>query len=76
MKKIFSILIIVFLFSYLYAQTELTRVTVYPKEIFYVLNNPGIGFTIFQRFNGDELNPGRGWTEGLPIEYQSTRTVL
>jgi len=45
-------------------------VTVYPKEIFDVLNNPGIGFTTFQRFNGDTLNAGRGWTEGLPIVYQ------
>ena len=70
MKKNFSTLFLVFLFSYLYAQTEPTKVAVYPKEISDVLNNPGIGFTTFQRFNGDELNPGRGWTEGLPIEYQ------
>jgi len=35
-----------------------------------LLNNPGKGFTTFQRFNGDELNPGAGWTEGFPIEYQ------
>jgi len=70
MKKIFSTLILIFLAGYLHAQTEPVKVTVYPKEIFDVLNNPGIGFTTFQRFNGDELNPGRGWTEGLPIEYQ------
>ena len=24
----------------------------------------------FQRFNGDELNEGSGWTEGFPIDYQ------
>ena len=24
----------------------------------------------FQRFNGDDLNPGLGWTEGYPIVYQ------
>ena len=24
----------------------------------------------FQRFNGDKLNEGLGWTEGKPIEYQ------
>src|SRR5690625_3854805 len=35
-----------------------------------LLNNPGKGFTTFQRFNGDELNPGAGWTEGFPIEHQ------
>ncbi|MEX2231371.1 MAG: DUF4832 domain-containing protein [Cyclobacteriaceae bacterium] len=41
-----------------------------PVESHEVLNNPGIGFTTFQRFNGDDLNPGAGWTEGFPIEYQ------
>jgi hypothetical protein len=35
-----------------------------------VLTNPGIGFTTFQRFNGDTLNEGVNWTEGNPIEYQ------
>jgi hypothetical protein len=45
-------------------------VTVRPKEIDDVLINPGIGFTTFQRFNGDRLNEGLGWTEGFPIEYQ------
>ena len=35
-----------------------------------MLANPGMGFMTFQRFNGDELNKGSGWTEGLPIEYQ------
>lgn len=41
-----------------------------PAEIDDVLTNPGIGFTTFQRFNGDDLNKGIGWTEGKPIEYQ------
>ena len=41
-----------------------------PKEINDVLTNPGMGFMTFQRFNGDDLNPGSGWTEGFPIEYQ------
>ena len=35
-----------------------------------VLTNPGIGFTTFQRFNGDKSNEGVGWTEGKPIDYQ------
>ncbi len=51
------------------AQTPET-VRVKPKESFEVLNNPGIGFTTFQRFNGDTLNAGAHWTEGLPIVYQ------
>ncbi|HUV14812.1 MAG TPA: DUF4832 domain-containing protein [Acidobacteriota bacterium] len=45
-------------------------VIVRPTETNEVLNNPGIGFMTFQRFNGDDLNEGLGWTEGLPIEYQ------
>lgn len=43
-----------------------------PQESFAVLANPGIGFTTFQRFNGDLLNPGTSWTEGMPINYQPT----
>jgi len=42
-----------------------------PKEINDVLLNPGMGFMTFQRFNGDELNEGAGWTEGFPIDYQN-----
>jgi len=45
-------------------------VTVRPQEIDEVLLNPGLGFTTFQRFNGDHLNEGLKWTEGFPIEYQ------
>ena len=30
-----------------------------------------MGFMTFQRFNGDELNAGSGWTEGFPIAYQN-----
>ena len=41
-----------------------------PVVIDDVLTNPGIGFMTFQRFNGDALNTGAGWTEGFPIEYQ------
>jgi hypothetical protein len=42
-----------------------------PKEINDVLVNPGMGFMTFQRFNGDNLNAGSGWTEGYPIDYQN-----
>lgn len=52
------------------AQIPEGSIIVRPKEIHDVLNNPGIGFTTFQRFNGDDLNPDAGWTEGFPIEYQ------
>jgi len=46
-----------------------------PVESDAVLNNPGIGFTTFQRFNGDSLNHGVTWTEGVPIEYQAAKAV-
>ncbi len=47
-----------------------TTVVVKPQEIKDVLVNPEIGFTTFQRFNGDALNAGSKWTEGFPINYQ------
>lgn len=47
-----------------------------PVESDAVLNNPGIGFTTFQRFNGDALNAGTGWTEGMPIVYQAPPTSM
>ena len=52
------------------AQEGPVTIVVKPVEIHDVLNNPGIGFTTFQRFNGDDLNEGNGWTEGYPIVYQ------
>lgn len=45
-------------------------VRVLPREMDSLLTNPGIGFTTFQRFNGDTLNPAQTWTEGFPIQYQ------
>lgn len=71
LKRIFrNALVFTLLHTVVLAQIhEGTRV-VRPKEMDAVLNNPGIGFTTFQRFNGDALNPGMGWTEGFPIEYQ------
>ncbi len=41
-----------------------------PVETDEVLTNPGMGFMTFQRFNGDALNEGAGWTEGRPIVHQ------
>jgi hypothetical protein len=61
---------LILLASSLTSVTAVETVTVRPKEIDDVLVNPGMGFTTFQRFNGDRLNEGLEWTEGLPIEYQ------
>jgi len=52
------------------SQIEADEVVIRPQEIDDVLNNPGMGFMTFQRFNGDSLNEGSGWTEGMPIDYQ------
>ena len=73
-KIIFSLVIIFFGICNLVAQenlgTPVGMTKVYPKESDELLLNPGIGFTTFQRFNGDALNPGIDWTEGFPITYQ------
>jgi hypothetical protein len=53
------------------AQNPDHLIVIKPKEIDDVLINPGMGFMTFQRFNGDDLNKGAGWTEGFPIDYQS-----
>lgn len=72
MKNIVLTGVFIALFSAGSAQEspEAETIFVRPVEINDVLINPGIGFTTFQRFNGDTLNAGMGWTEGLPIVYQ------
>jgi len=47
------------------AQTDTAIIR--PKEIDAVLVNPGMGIETFQRFNGDAINPGLGWSEEGPI---------
>jgi len=44
-------------------QTTILR----PKQIGDVLVNPGMGIETFQRFNGDAINPGLGWSEEGPV---------
>ncbi|MFH0756857.1 MAG: DUF4832 domain-containing protein [Bacteroidota bacterium] len=55
---------------HLFSQIADNEIVIRPVEIHDVLSNPGIGFMTFQRFNGDVLNEGSGWTEGYPIDYQ------
>src|SRR5438093_11816048 len=50
--------------SGVFAQTE--TVVVRPVESEELLVNPGMGITTFQRFNGQELNAGLGWSEDGP----------
>ncbi len=40
-----------------------------PKLIDDLLVNPNMGFTTFQRFNGDPLFPGQTWSEFGPEEF-------
>lgn len=42
--------------------------TMRPRLFDGLLINPGIGLMTFQRFNGDPLNGGTGWTEGHPLQ--------
>ncbi|HEV2424228.1 MAG TPA: DUF4832 domain-containing protein [Terriglobia bacterium] len=49
-----------------WAQSADPPVVVRPVEIHDVLVNPGMGITTFQRFNGDALNSGLGWSEEGP----------
>ena len=58
-----------------FSQIKTGTLIVRPKEIQDILQNPGIGFTTFQRFNGDTLNSGIGWTEGYPIQYQKSNNT-
>ena len=60
MEKIIKFTILVFFISLNAYSQQITRIL--PKEIDDVLINPGIGFTTFQRFNGDSLNNGLTWT--------------
>lgn len=59
----------------LFSQIKTGTLIVRPKEIQGILQNPGIGFTTFQRFNGDTLNSGIDWTEGYPIQYQKSNNT-
>jgi hypothetical protein len=68
-SKIFFI--VLFVLSLITTEVPAQKtITVRFKETDEVLTNPGIGFTTFQRFNGDKSNEGVGWTEGKPIVYQ------
>lgn len=77
-KRRFALLwAIIMIFVLTTGATRAQRViTVKPHETDAVLINPGMGFMTFQRFNGDKLNEGTGWTEGYPIEYQEFKGSL
>jgi hypothetical protein len=57
------------------AQDHSNVVVVRPAETYQVLVNPGMGITTFQRFNGDPLNSGLGWSEEGPTAKLAPATV-
>ena len=70
-KSIWYYLVCMVLLAFISFEVSAQKeIFVHPVEIEEVLVNPGIGFMTFQRFNGDDLNEGMGWTEGFPINYQ------
>lgn len=71
MKKLIKVLLVFCTLSITCPDSFAQKtIRILPEEIDDVLVNPGIGFMTFQRFNGDTLNGGLIWTEGLPILYQ------
>ena len=69
-KSIFNLNVIIVILLITIDLSAQETVTVRFRETDEVLTNPGMGFTTFQRFNGDKTNEGVGWTEGMPINYQ------
>ncbi len=66
--KTFIFLIAFFSFYLINAQNPANIVVVKPAEIDDVLNNPGIGFTTFQMFNGDNLAPNQDVLREVNLE--------
>lgn len=71
MKKSLNFLIVFYILSTIAVEVSAQKtIKIRFNETDEVLTNPGIGFMTFQRFNGDDINSGVGWTEGKPIDYQ------
>lgn len=66
--KLFVFVFVLFIASSSFAQNTNDIVIVKPNEIDDVLNNPGIGFTTFQMFNGDNLAPNQDVLREINLE--------
>ncbi|MGO8789715.1 MAG: DUF4832 domain-containing protein [Terriglobia bacterium] len=62
-----NLIIVLFLSCVANAVAQTATAIIRPKEIDDVLVNPGMGIQTFQRFNGDAINPGLGWSEEGPV---------
>ncbi len=67
MLRRFVLLLISLLTAAAAATAQSSTVVIRPKEIDAVLVNPGMGIQTFQRFNGDAINAGLGWSEEGPV---------
>lgn len=47
-----------------------------PTAVDTYLGNPHKGICTFQRFNGDELNPGERWSEEGPLEFPAAKALV
>ncbi len=65
MKKTFWLPVVVLLSCIAYAQRD--TVIVRPAPINDILQNPGMGITTFNRFNGQATNPPLEWSELGPV---------
>jgi len=65
-KKLWPLCFIVFISLFAYAQRD--TLIIRPQPIDDVLQNPNMGITTFNRFNGQALNPGLEWSEVGPVE--------
>ena len=66
--KLFVFVFVLLIASSSFAQNTGDIVIVKPNEIDDVLNNPGIGFTTFQMFNGDNLAPNQDVLREINLE--------
>jgi hypothetical protein len=62
----FSLLGLLFILGTIHSKAQTGVVVVRPVEIQDVLQNPGMGITTFQRFNGQSLNAPFEWSERGP----------
>jgi hypothetical protein len=66
LKRTPWLLLLALFTSFCYAQPD--AVIIRPQPIDEVLQNPNMGITTFNRFNGQALNPALQWSEIGPVE--------
>ena len=67
MKRVAAVILSVGVISSCAGLAQEQTTIVRPMETQEVLVNPGMGIQTFQRYNGDALNSGVGWSEAGPV---------